>query len=466
MINRTQVYRWALPTLLAILTLSACTGQSGTPTETVLGTGEVKEVTLVDTVEASGSISPRQVASVGWETSGAIADVATQVGQQVESGDILMTLDPNSVPNSLILAQLNLVEMTSPTAISAAQNAVIEAQNAVDDAQVDRNNLDYVNQGAIDDAYAQYVLAEQKFQAAKENFDRLSYKSEDDPGRAMAYQSMYAAQVSRDSALYKYNSLSGKPTNLSYEEADSTLTMAQYRLEEAQNYLKALLGEEVPPDATGDSLLKLKETRMTVDSLNLRAPFAGTVSAIYDQEGIVVANNRSSVVLVDRSKLYVTVQLTENDVVRLSIGNSASIIVEALPELALTGKVITINPIGVVDQGVVYYDVQVELDQANDQIPLNSTASVTIQIGEPQLGLAVPVSAIQSDDQGEYVLISANGGSQRVEVVSGRILEDDTVVIQGDVEVGDQVVLVQQSTSSTTTGSGVGGAGFLMGRQP
>ncbi len=466
MINRMKVYHWIIPTLLVILTLSACTGQSSTPTEAVLGTGEVTEVTLLDTVEASGSISPRQVASVSWETSGAISTVAVQVGQQVESGDILMTLDPNSVPNSLILAQLNLVEMTSPTAISAAQNAVIEAQNAVKDAQIDRNNLDYVNQGAIDDAYAQYVLAEQKFQAAKENFDRLSYKSEDDPGRAMAYQSMYAAQVSRDSALYKYNNLAGKPTDLTYEESDSALALAQYRLEETRNYLKALQGEEVPLDATGDSLLKLKETRMTVDSLNLRAPFAGIVSAIYDQEGIVVANNRSSVVLVDRSKLYVTVQLTENDVVRLSIGNSASIVVEALPELALTGQVIAINPIGVVDQGVVYYDVLVELDQASEQIPLNGTTSVTIQIGVPQIGYAVPVTAIQNDDQGEYVMISANGSTQRVEVVSGQILEDDQVVIQGDVEVGDQVVLVQQSTSSTTTGQGVGGAGFLMGRQP
>jgi multidrug efflux pump subunit AcrA (membrane-fusion protein) len=80
--------------------------------------------------------------------------------------------------------------------------------------------------------------------------------------------------------------------------------------------------------------------------------------------------------------------------------------------------------------------------------------------------MAVPVTAIQSDSTGEYVNVINNNATQRVNVVSGKILADDTVVITGDVKVGDQVELVQQ-TVATTTNARPGG--FFLGgggRQP
>ncbi|HWR65897.1 MAG TPA: efflux RND transporter periplasmic adaptor subunit [Bellilinea sp.] len=463
--HQKQALRWVLPVLTTALILVGCTGQNATATQTTTGTGTVTQVSLVTTVDTTGSISPRQVASVNWATSGTITTVDIRLGQKVAAGDVLMTLDPNSVPDSLVLAQLNLAEMTSPSAIAAAQKAVIDAQSAVNDAQIARNNLDYKNQGAIDDAYAAYIIAQQKYEKAQETYNSFSHLPETDPNRAMWYQNLYAAKVAMDSARYKYNSYSGTPTAFKVEESDNTLTLAQYALDEAQNYLNALTSKEVAADATGQALLKLKETRMAVDSLNLRAPFAGIVGAIYDQPGIVVANGHTGVVLVDRSKLYVTVSLTETDVVKLSAGNTATIVVDALPDLKLTGHVITIDPMGVANQGVVYYSVIVELDQADDQIPLNSTASVTIQIGEPQLGLAVPVTAIQSDTESEYVSVMNNGAAQRVNVVSGRILADDTVVITGDLKVGAEVLLVQQA-STTSSENPMGGGGFMLGGRP
>jgi len=463
MIKRMKAKVWILPVLLAAGILAGCTGQAVEATQTVTGTGEVTEVSLVTTVEATGSISPRQVASVNWGTSGTIGTVKVALGQEVKAGDVLMSLDPATIPNSLILSQLNLAEMTSPSAIADAEKAVVDAQAAVDDAQVTRNNLDYHNQGAIDDAYAAMVIAQQRFDKAQETYNSFSHLPENDPSRAQWYQNLYSAKVALDSATYKYNAYAGTPTDFRYLEANTSLAVAQYALEEAQNYLNALTGKDVPVDATGTSLLKLKQTRMEVDSLNLRAPFAGVVGAIYDQAGIVVANNHSSLVLVDRSKLFVTISLTETDIVKLTAGNTATIEVDALPDLELTGRVVTIDPIGTANQGVVYYDVIVELDQADDQIPLNATATVTIQIGEPQPGLAVPMTAIQSDTLGEYVTVLVNGAGQRVDVVSGRILADDTVVITGDIKMGDQVELVQQSTSTTTTEGRPGGGEFFMG---
>jgi len=375
-----------------------------------------------------------------------------------------MSLDPNTVPDSLVLSQLRLAEMTSPTSIAAAQQAVLTAQNTLQDAQVNRNNLDYYDQAAIDDAYADYILAKQKYDRAYENYEQYANLGEDNPNRASAYQSMYSARVVMDSAISTYNAYKAKSSQQTYDEANTAVVLAQNQLLEAQNYLIALTGGEIPADATGSSLMTYKETKMAVDAMNLRAPFDGTVSTLYDQEGIVVSSNDASVKLVDRSKLYVTIQLDEHEVVTVSPGDTATIVIEALPDLNITGHITTIEPIGEIIDGVVYYDVQVELDQPNDQIPLNATASVIIQIGEPQVSLAVPATAIQNDADGnEYIQVISNGSTQNVSVVSGQILADDTVVITGDLQVGDQVILLLQASNSTT-GLGSGGGGFIMGR--
>lgn len=463
MINRNKSYLLLSFGLVATLLLASCAGTNTAATEgTTTGIGEVTEVTLIITIEATGSITPRQVASVTWGTSGTISTIDVQLGQEVHAGDVLMSLDPNTVPNSLILSQLRLTEMTSPTSIAAAKQAVLEAQAALDDAQHARNNLDYYNQAAVDDAYADYILAKQKYDRAYENYEQYTNLPEDDTRRASAYQSMYDNRVAMDSKAYIYNSYKGKSSQQTYDEKDNAVILAQNQLVEALNYLLMLTGGEVPADATGSSLMTFKETSMAVDAMKLRAPFAGTVGAIYDQDGIVVSSNRASVKLVDRSKLYVTIQLTENDVVRVSSGMSTTIVVDALPDLDITGHVLSIEPIGAISDGVVYYDVQVELDQSNDKIPLNATASVTIQIGKPQIGFAVPATAIQNDDQGEYVQVFTNNTTRRVDVVSGQILADDTVIITGDVKLGDQVQLYIQTSTSETNEPG-GGGGFFMG---
>jgi multidrug efflux pump subunit AcrA (membrane-fusion protein) len=111
---------------------------------------------------------------------------------------------------------------------------------------------------------------------------------------------------------------------------------------------------------------------------------------------------------------------------------------------------------------VVYYDVRVVLDQADPTIMMGATADVTIQAGQPQTVLTVPVSAVGSDSQGEYVyVIGSNGSSQQVTVVSGQILSNNMVIVTGNLQAGESVGLL--SSTSTGTNSGAGGGGRFFG---
>ncbi|MBP9040458.1 MAG: hypothetical protein KBF64_01650, partial [Anaerolineaceae bacterium] len=98
--------------------------------------------------------------------------------------------------------------------------------------------------------------------------------------------------------------------------------------------------------------------------------------------------------------------------------------------------------------GVVNYTVRVELDKADPSILIGVTASITIQTGDPESILFVPIEAVQSDAQGEYVTRITNNGEERVSVVSGQIV-NDTVVVDGDLKAGDIVKLYTSTSSSS-----------------
>jgi multidrug efflux pump subunit AcrA (membrane-fusion protein) len=61
------------------------------------------------------------------------------------------------------------------------------------------------------------------------------------------------------------------------------------------------------------------------------------------------------------------------------------------------------------------------------------------------MSLAVPITAIQNDDQGEYVLVvQADGSTKRVDIVSSTIV-GDLVVVTGDLNEGDALTTSQNN---------------------
>ncbi len=269
------------------------------------------------------------------------------------------------------------------------------------------------------------------------------------------------AQIATDQAQINdsSNSVYGLAINLNtvwaaYQNATQQLNSAVttlYQLERSPD-----------PNDLAAAQAKVQSAQAEVNSLTLTAPFSGEVTTVGYQPGDSVNQSTPAIVLVDRSKLYVDLQIDESHVVELSVGDKATITLEAIPNLALTGSVTYINPVGTINQGVVYYDVRVVLDQADPTILMGATADVIIQAGQPQTVLTVPVSAVGSDAQGEYVyVIGSNGSSQQVTVVSGQILSDNTVIVTGDLKAGETVGLL--SSSSTGTNSGAGGGGRFFG---
>ncbi len=107
-------------------------------------TALVTAVTAETIVEAAGNVSAVQSGAVAWKTSGNVAKVFVQNGDHVQAGEPLMTLDPLSASQSVILAAGQVVStqrtlddlMTPPTlTVAAAQQNLARAADALESAK-------------------------------------------------------------------------------------------------------------------------------------------------------------------------------------------------------------------------------------------------------------------------------------------------------------------------------------------
>jgi HlyD family secretion protein len=103
--------------------------------------------------------------------------------------------------------------------------------------------------------------------------------------------------------------------------------------------------------------------RVALEQSELRAPFAGTISAVAISPGETVAPGQPVLALTDLSRLQVeTIDLSERDVARVVLGQEALVYVEALGE-EIEGLVVGIAPQATTIGGDVVYTVYVELDE-------------------------------------------------------------------------------------------------------
>ena len=107
------------------------------------------------------------------------------------------------------------------------------------------------------------------------------------------------------------------------------------KLLDDSNYLAVLTGQDLPQDQVSDALITLYQAKSAVDATNLRSPINGTVAEISDEAGIVVSPSHVGATIIDRNKLYVSISLSDSNIVNIKTGMSANITVTALPDLGI-----------------------------------------------------------------------------------------------------------------------------------
>jgi membrane fusion protein, multidrug efflux system len=163
---------------------------------------------------------------------------------------------------------------------------------------------------------------------------------------------------------------------------------------------------------------KLAATTLAVDDCVLRAPFDGEISVRSIDPGAFVHPGTSIVTLVDRNTVRMTFEVPEIDFGAVARRTAVSIDVLATGKTT-AGAISRRSPAADPDTRTVH--VEVDLDNANHDIPVNTTGEVKIQVGEPKPASAVPL-----------VAASITGSKAAVFVVDGNVARKRTFEIEGE----------------------------------
>jgi HlyD family secretion protein len=446
-------------TLVPALLLTGCANGSATASST--STGTVASINTVDTIETSGSLSADQLSALAWGTSGIVEKVNVQVGQTVKAGDVLATLKLESVPADILTAQADLSTaqralqevLDSQSALAAAQLAVANAQSAVDTAQKTVDSLDRVrvSQDVINNAEQKISQANRSIKMAAERYRKVQHKLDTDPKKIEAELALTNAQENVDTIVAEYNWYTGTATATDAALTRATLASAQASLATAQKDYEILQKGADPVDVAA-AQAKVATAQAAVNKMVLIAPFDGVILTTQTVPGNVVNSGDAAVEMVNRNTLKIDALVDETSISSVTVGDKANITMDLLPDVTLTGKVTIVNSIGTTVNGLVKYTVTIALDPTDQPVRFGATANIVLYTSEPHAALTVPVSAIQSDSQGEYVtLIKANGSTERIAIVSGELANGQATITASGLQAGDQIALGATSTASTTS---------------
>ena len=264
---------------------------------------------------------------------------------------------------------------------------------------------------------------------------------------------------------YSYTHVADVPgTWLALDEAEGNLEEAQRLLEEGRIEEAQLLLEQV-----GQSLDKAKEksesrilslplsvkmlelqldqAEAELDKAVITASFDGVVADIYIKEGqqlSAMTYTSPAICLIDPSEIKLGGVVDEMDVSQVKLGQEATIILDALPDKEVKGRVTFISPASTAQAGVVFYKTTITLENPDEELKDGMSANAEIVIEEHDGVLLIPNRAVQGSLEKPWVEVVTEGQVEERQVSIGLSDGRYTEILSG-LEEGEEVVLPQVS---------------------
>jgi macrolide-specific efflux system membrane fusion protein len=232
----------------------------------------------------------------------------------------------------------------------------------------------------------------------------------------------------------------------------------------------------------------LEAANATVTATTLRAPIAGTITAINGSVGANAGSSSSSgsgtgstapttgsggssssstttttatggfMDIANMKAMQVVASFAEADAVKIKVKQAATVVLNADPNTNLAATLTSISPTPVTSNGVVSYSAYFALTKLPAGTRMGQTANVTVQTAKATNVLFVPSTAVSTTGGTYTVTLPDGGGTKQVQV---GVRGDSFTQITSGLKEGDKVELIQGPIGG---GTGAGGQGAGAGR--
>lgn len=180
----------------------------------------------------------------------------------------------------------------------------------------------------------------------------------------------------------------------------------------------------------------MESASKSLEDCNIKAPYAGVVSAVYADEGeeLTVAQRIASIL--DMNGLEIRIPVHENEIGSITEGVNALVDVPALGIESLKAKVISKN---LISSALSHsYDCNLKLDRIPRELLPGMSVKVRFQ-APGETTLVIPSSAVQLDRNGKFVWLYDNGIVRKAYISVGGYAGKGVIVSEGLSE-GDKVI--------------------------
>jgi HlyD family secretion protein len=367
--------------------------------------------TIIETVSASGKIYPVEEVKISPDVPGEIKELLVKDGDEVKAGQLLARINPETYQSN--------VDRTMAAVNAAKANAQSSKASLKQiEAQLSKAEFDIKRQKKLFD---DKIISEQDYLTATANYKNLE------------------AQL---------------------DAAKENISAANYNISSAS--------------------ANLKESNENMSKTNIVAPMSGTITQLNIEKGErVVGTSQMAgtemMRITNLNAMEVRIDISESDVVKIHVGDSAHIKVDAYGDKIFLGSVTqvansskSLSSNGSVDQATTftvkilidinsYNELSKERNSKNLLLP-GMNAGVEIFTNSVQNIIAVPIQAVTLRDdsaksinekiiQSEVVFVAKNGVAKLCPVKTG--LQDTKFIeIKNGIAVNDEVIISPASAVS------------------
>ena len=412
--KKRRIIIFGLIGLVVLLVVLRKAGVIGGNNTTQVAVEKVTQRSITETVSASGKIQPVREVKLSPDVSGEVVELMVKEGDRVKKGDVLARIKPDIYEANYDQLAATVNSQRANLANSEARLAQTQAQFANTEASFNRNKTLF-NQGVI--SQSEFESIQSQYNVAKAEVDA----------------------------------------------SKQTVNAARYNVHSAQ--------------------ASMSEASKNLARTTIQAPVDGTISTLNIEVGERVAgasqfsSGTEILRIADMAEMEVLASVNENEVVRLSLGDTATVEVDAYPDRTFKGVVTEIansaTVSGVSVDQVSNFDVVIQILSSSyaDMIPKGAvdfspfrpgmSATVEIQTERVKNVLSVPVQSVTTRDDAdkdstkkakvddkkqikEIVFVVENGVAKRREVKTG-IQDNEYIQILSGLKKDEQVIVAPYS---------------------
>ena len=195
-------------------------------------------------------------------------------------------------------------------------------------------------------------------------------------------------------------------------------------------------------DVPAHQIAELEQSRKVKKNLHIHSPFDGVVMKLGVSEGQYVTPQNELYMLADLSRLWVDVDVYENELPWIKLGDKAEMQVRAVPGKTFIGAVSYIYPY--MESKTRTVRLRLEFDNPRLELKPEMFANVTLQAGAQADAVVVPSEAVVRSGSREQVFVVRGAGKfEPREVTLGYSSNGLSQILKG-VEAGEEVVTSAQ----------------------